>query len=504
MREMKKSNLERSAGVLMPVSSLPSKEGIGTFGAGAYQFIDWLKSAGMKVWQVLPLLPTGYGDSPYQSCSSDALNYYFIDLETLKDEGILTDEDYADIVWSEDERRVDYGKLFECKAAVLRKAFARFDKSTPKWQRFLQEKQYEDFALFMTLKAEFSYAPFSEWDEPYKSCNKDGVERYLQAHKEEVEFWQFTQYIFLEQWDKLHAYANEKGIRIMGDMPIYIADDSVECWKYRKELFMLDGEDNIALRAGVPPDAFSEDGQFWGNPVYDWEKMKKNGYAWWKNRIRYALKLFDIVRIDHFRAFDRFFAIPADAENAKEGEWLDGPKSALFTEFKTGIVAEDLGTIDEGVRTLLEETGYPGMKVFEFAFNGDPENEYLPSNFTENSVAYTGTHDNDTLRSFIESMSKTERKAFEEILEEECLDADVFYVTETIEDECNTIVELLYASKAATVIIPMSDLLCMGEEARMNAPSTVSGKNWTFRFTEKDFKRRKAAWLKELSETYNR
>ena len=232
--------------------------------------------------------------------------------------------------------------------------------------------------------------------------------------------------------------------------------------------------------------------------------MKKDGYTWWKERIRYALSLFDIVRIDHFRAFDRFYAIPADAENAKEGEWLDGPKSQLFKDFKKGIVAEDLGTIDEGVRQLLDETGYPGMKIFEFAFNGDPENEYLPSNINENSVAYTGTHDNETLRAFIEDMSKTERKEFETVLEEECLNADVFYVTESIEDECKTIIELLFASQANTVIIPMSDLLCFGTEARMNAPSTVSGQNWTFRFTENDFKRRIATWLKELTENYNR
>lgn len=500
----KEEKLQRRAGVLMPVSSLPSKEGIGTFGEAAYRFVDWLEKSGMKIWQVLPLLPTGYGDSPYQSCAADALNHYFIDLQRLEEQGLLIAEEYQNIVWSEDERRVDYGKLFCEKTNVLRKAFARFDTSSKEWKDFLNEGKYADYALFMTLKAHFSYKPWTEWDEAYRDCEESVMQAFIKENEGEIAFWQFTQYIFLQQWQDLHAYANEKGIEIMGDMPIYLADDSVECWKYRHDLFMLDNEGNIALRAGVPPDAFSEDGQFWGNPVYDWESMKKDGYAWWKERIRYALSLFDIVRIDHFRAFDRFYAIPADAETAKEGEWLDGPKSQLFKDFKKGIVAEDLGTIDEGVRQLLDETGYPGMKIFEFAFNGDPENEYLPSNINENSVAYTGTHDNETLRAFIEDMSKTERKEFETVLEEECLNADVFYVTESIEDECKTIIELLFASQANTVIIPMSDLLCFGTEARMNAPSTVSGQNWTFRFTENDFKRRIATWLKELTENYNR
>ena len=334
--------------------------------------------------------------------------------------------------------------------------------------------------------------------------DEETAKAYIQAHREDIEFWQFTQFLFLKQWNALRRYAKEKNIAIVGDMPIYVADDSVECWKYSKKLFMVDEQGNLALKAGVPPDDFCEDGQFWGNPVYDWEKMRKDGYTWWEKRIRYALSLFDIVRIDHFRAFDRFYAIPADAENAKEGEWLDGPKKELFKDFKKGIIAEDLGTIDDGVRQLLKDTDYPNMKIFEFAFNGDPENEYLPTLYGKNCVAYTGTHDNQTLRLFIEEMDKKERKAFEETLEEQCLDMDVFYVTETIEDECKTIIELLFASKADTVIIPMHDICCFGEEARMNAPSTVSGKNWTFRFTEKDFKRRLAAWLKEKAEEYNR
>ncbi len=498
---------ERKAGILMPVSSLPSAFGIGTLGKQAYAFVDWLHSAGMKIWQVLPLLPTGYGDSPYQACASNALNYYFIDFDLLAEEGLLEPSDYAEIVWSEDERRVDYGRQFVYKLSVLRKAFARFDKNTPDWQAFLQKGEYADYALFMTLKVQHKYAPWKDWAEPYKSCKGVLPQSFFEEHGEELAFWQFTQYLFLKQWKALRAYANERGISILGDMPIYVAEDSVENWKYRDELFMLDGEGNLALLAGVPPDAFSEDGQFWGNPVYDWAKMKLNGYKWWKERISSAFATqFDGIRIDHFRAFDRFFAIPADAETAKEGEWLDGPKAELFKDFADApIVAEDLGTIDEGVRTLLADTGYPGMKVFEFAFDGDPENDYLPSNITEeNCVVYTGTHDNDTLRSFLENMGKEERKDFEKVLEDECLAADVPYVTESIEDECRSIVELLFSLPAERVILPMQDVLCLGGEARLNAPSTLGNQNWTFRFVEKDFGRRKAAWLKALTEQYNR
>ncbi len=504
MKEEKK-NGKRKMGVLMPVSSLPSNFGIGTLGKQAYAFVDWLEAAGMKIWQVLPLLPTGYGDSPYQAVASNALNYYFIDFDLLKEDGLLEEADYANIVWSEDERRVDYGRQFTYKIGVLKKAFARFDRTKQEWLEFLEKGEYADFALFMTLKEKFGFASWQSWVEPFKSAEIPPL--FYAEEKDALDFWQFTQFIFLKQWKALRKYANERGISIMGDMPIYLAEDSVENWKYRRQLFALDGKGDLSLRAGVPPDAFSEDGQFWGNPVYDWEKMKEDGYAWWKNRISSAFETqFDMIRIDHFRAFDRFFAIPSNAETAKEGEWLDGPKAALFEGFENAeIIAEDLGTIDEGVRTLLKDTGYPGMKVFEFAFDGDPENDYLPCNITDNNcVVYTGTHDNDTLRSFIEGMDKETRKEFEAVLEEECLNAEVAYLTETIEEECQSIIELLASLKADTMIIPMQDVLCMGSEARLNAPSTVSNRNWTFRFVEKDFKRRKAAWLKTLTETYDR
>lgn len=498
-------NNNRKAGVLMPVSSLPSNFGIGTLGAGAYAFLDWLESAGMKIWQVLPLLPTGYGDSPYQSCASDALNYYFIDFDELEKDGLLEKSDYQDIIWNEDIRRVDYGKQFACKVEVLKKAFARFDRNNKAWQAFLGAGTYADFALFMSLKTRFNHAPWEDWLDEYKNAEEQAIEEHKKERAEEILFWQFTQFLFLKQWNAVRDYAHTKGIEIMGDMPIYLSYDSVETWLHRDELFMLDGQGNPAMRAGVPPDAFSSDGQLWGNPVYDWKKQKKTGYAWWKARIKYAFSLFDIIRIDHFRAFDRFYAIPAGAQTAREGKWLDGPKATLFKDMKNyQIIAEDLGIIDDGVRKLLKDTGYAGMKVFSFAFDGNEENEYLPCYYNENSVAYTGTHDNDTLRSFILGMAKDERKAFKKQTEKQCLLADVAYITESIDDEIESIIELLLSSKANTVILPMHDILCFGEEARLNAPSTVSQNNWTFRFIEKDFKRKKAAWLKVLTKKYNR
>ncbi|MBQ8658752.1 MAG: 4-alpha-glucanotransferase [Clostridia bacterium] len=504
-KETTEEKANRKAGVLMPVSSLPSPFGIGTLGEGAYAFVDWLFDAGIKVWQVLPLLPTSYGDSPYQSCASDALNYYFIDFALLEEEGLLEKAEYESVDWNADERRVDYGKQFALKTEILKKAFSRLDKTDADWLAFLREGRYRDFALFMTLKRKFSYRSWLEWDEPYKNADKKALQTFARKNAEEIGFWQFTQYIFLKQWNALKDYAHAKGVEIMGDMPIYVSADSVESWKYRKDLFMLDEEGNISLRAGVPPDAFSEEGQLWGNPVYDWDKMKQNGYRWWKERIDYAFTLFDILRIDHFRGFDRFFVVEKGEETAKNGKWLDGPGAELFEGLeKYPIVAEDLGMIDESVRALMRKTGYPGMKVLLFSFDGNPTSEHKPSTYQENIVAYTGTHDNDTLKGYIESLDETARIAFEREFEEECLKLETPYITETLDDECQSAVELVFASKANLVIVPMHDILCFGNEARLNAPSTLSANNWSFRFTVKDLKRRKAAWLKELVEKYNR
>lgn len=495
---------QRKAGILMPISALPSPYGIGTLGKSAYRFVDWLKGAGMKVWQVLPLLPTNYGDSPYQSCASDALNYYFIDPDLLAEEGLLLPSQYRSLDWGTDTKRVDYGKLFLSRISVLKLAFSRFDRKKADWKEFLSRGTYADYALFMSLKTRFGYKPWTEWGE-YRDYDSEKEKDYIASHKEELEFWQFTQYLFLKQWNALKTYAHANGVEIMGDMPIYVAADSVEMWKYRKELFLLDGEGNCAFVAGVPPDAFSDEGQLWGNPVYDWEKMKENGYRWWNERIDRALDLFDVVRIDHFRGFDRFYAIPAGSKNAKQGVWLDGPKSALFEgRERCPIVAEDLGCIDDGVRALLKKTGYPGMKVIEFAFDGNPENEYKPSRYGENCIAYTGTHDNEPLRFYIESLSEWEKQRFDAELERECRIGKVPFRANTASAECKTVMRLLLASRADVVILPLHDVLCLGKEARINFPSTVSAENWSYRFEERDFKKETQVWLKRLAEKYDR
>ena len=479
----------------MPISSLPAPHGIGTLGKSAYAFVDQLKRAGAEFWQVLPLLPTGFGDSPYQSCSGDALNFYFIDFDLLAQEGLLEKAEYEQLVWCDDEKRVDYGRQFWQKHQILRKAFARLNKTLPEWQSFLAEGKYADFALFMALKVAFDYKPWTAWGE-YKEYSEQKAQAFIRQNRDEYEFWQFTQFIFLKQWRALKAYANENGVQIVGDMPIYLSSDSVEMWKHKSELFMLGEDGELAVVAGVPPDAFSKDGQLWGNPVYDYEKMKKDGYAWWKARIDYALDLFDYVRIDHFRGFDRFFAVPSGEQTAKNGEWLDGPKAELFKGREhLGIIAEDLGLIDEGVVKLMRDTGFPGMKVLSFGFNGDEWSEHKPSNYPENCVAYTGTHDNAPLCGMIADLGGTERAVLESDLKRECEKLGVYYHALTDKDICQTCIKTLLASKAWLVVVPYHDLLCQGNEARLNEPSTM-GKNWTYRFTEEELDSRKWDWLK--------
>lgn len=503
----KQEKTQRKAGVLAPVFSLPSAEGIGTLGKGAYDFVDFLAGAGMRVWQVLPLLPTSYGDSPYQSCASDALNHYFIDLEFLVKDGLLFEEEIKKIDWGAKER-VNYEKLFEYKARILRLAFTRFDKNSPQWQAFLSEGKYCDYATFMSLKEKFAYATWSDWPEPYKQANAETMENFRLAHKNEIEFWQFTQYLFLKQWQALKAYANEKGVSIMGDMPIYVAYDSVETWKYREELFMLDEEGNPDLVAGVPPDAFSDDGQLWGNPVYNWDKMEADDYLWWKRRIEYAFTLFDIVRIDHFRGFDRYYAVEQGAETAKDGAWRKGPGAKLFKDFKErAIVAEDLGVIDDGVREMMKKTGYPGMKVLSFGFDGRVDNEHKASNHGENVYAYTGTHDNAPVKEWLETMDEEEMRCFriQMNVENTRLGIPVSEINElSIDELCDNILEQAFASKARVTVAPMQDVLALGAESRINRPSSVSGGNWSFRFTKESFTKEVSDKLLSLAKKYDR
>ncbi|MBR3864355.1 MAG: 4-alpha-glucanotransferase [Clostridia bacterium] len=497
-------NKTRRAGVLMPISALPAKYGIGTLGKCAYNFIKWLKSAKIRVWQTLPLLPTNYGDSPYQACDSHALNPYFIDFELLKEQGLLKPSDYNKIDFGSDENRVDYEKMFHNKAKVLRVAFSRFDKTNSDWQVFLSAGEYKDYGVFMALKCANGYKPFTDWGE-YSKYNQMLIDQFVLQNQTEVEFWQFTQFLFLKQWSDLKDFANQNGVEIMGDMPIYVAFDSVENWKYGSELFLLDANGNPALVAGVPPDAFSDDGQLWGNPLYNWEKMKQTGYKWWKNRINHALSLFDILRIDHFRGFDRFFAIPADAQTAKAGEWMQGPSSELFKDIKhLSIVAEDLGVIDDGVISMMRQTGYPGMKVMQFGLDGNPWNEHTPSNYVEHCVVYTGTHDNQPFRGYIDSLEEYKKQTFDNDLLKECGKLGVVCDLKDSTTKCKTVVKLLLASNAFLAIIPMQDILCLGDYSRMNTPSTLSPDNWSYRFKKEDFSKDNAIWLSTFVSKYDR
>ena len=478
--------MKRIAGILMPISSLPSAYGIGTLGKAAYRFADFLCASGCSLWQILPLQPTSFGDSPYASCCAGALNPYFIDLDMLADEGLLRQEDYAGVDWGDDPRHVDYGKMYLNRIPVLKKAFARFDRALPEWKAFLSKAEYRDYALFMSLKMHFGGASCADWGE-FSEYDEQKAEEFALAHIDEVEFWQFTQYLFLRQWKRLKQYVNGLGIQIMGDIPFYVAKDSVEWWKYKKELFLLDEEGGQAAQAGVPPDAFSDSGQLWGNPVYDWEQMKEGGYAWWHRRIEAGLALYDILRIDHFIGFARYYSIPANSGDARNGQWMQGPGTSLFCGYENrNIVAEDLGVLTDEVRAMVKATGYPGMKILQHAFDGNPWNEHKPSVYTENFYAYTGTHDNETLFTRFSKMQGWERDRMLGDLKSECKAAGVAVRAASNADVCRTVLRLLYASKAMAVVVPLQDVLGMGEESRINSPAVSSG-NWSFRFLKSDF-----------------
>ena len=394
----------RKAGVLMPISSLPSPWGIGTMGGAAREFIDFLAAAGQSFWQILPLGPTGYGDSPYQSFSSWAGNPYFIDLDDLTGEGLLERREYQHLNWGDDPARVDYGLLYRTRCPVLRKACARLpEREGDRFRRFCSDEAgwLEDYALFMALKERFGGRSWQEWPRPVRLREPAALEEARTQLAVEVDFWKGVQYLFCRQWKKLKAYANEKGISILGDLPIYTALDSADVWA-SPEQFQLDDQGCPTEVAGCPPDAFSEDGQLWGNPLFDWERMKGDGYQWWLRRAGYQLRLFDTLRVDHFRGFESYYAIPYGETTARNGRWRPGPGLDFFqavnhTLGKQDIVAEDLGFLTPEVHRLLKETGYPGMKVLEFAFGSrELGSDYLPHCYPANCVVYTGTHDNDT------------------------------------------------------------------------------------------------------------
>lgn len=491
----------RTSGVLLHITSLPSPYGVGTLGKEAYHFVDWLVSSGIHLWQVLPLVPTNYGDSPYQSVSSTALNYYLIDLDALKKQGLLKEEEYKGVLIN-DELHTNYSMLFDKKIPLLKLAFSRFDSKDASFLKFVKKGEYHDFAMFMVLKSMHQYKPWFLWEKSYQKYSLE-LEKEIVANPEYL-FWQWTQYEFFKEWTALHAYANLNKVKIMGDMPLYVAYDSVEVWKY-PELFLLTEDKKLKLVAGCPPDAFSEDGQLWGNPIYDWEYMRGTHYAWWNNRIKRSFKLYDYLRIDHFRGFDRYYAIPAKDDTAKNGSWLDGPKFELFeNKTKMPIIAEDLGMIDEGVRELLKKTGYPGMKVLAFAFDGNSHNDYLPSNYEKNCVVYTGTHDNMPLCQQLMDLDNTGLEILLKELKEECKYLNVPFNAKNFKAITTTLVELAFASNAKIAIVPMQDLLAQEGASRMNFPSSVSNQNWSYRIRKQDLSKALAKRILSYNQKYHR
>ena len=494
--------MTRSAGILLHISSLPSPFGIGTLGQGAYGFVDFLHASGMTVWQILPLQPTGFGDSPYQSVSASALNPYFIDPSILCKKGLLTESD-VEGAKTQDER-VDYATLFTDRYALLRKAYAHFDRYNAQFLAWKQACPYLDYARYMTLKTAHGFASPECFVPAYRNPHSAECASFFAAHADEVDFWLWTQYEFLAQWLALKSYANERGISILGDIPLYVSCDSAEAWAH-PELFRLNEQGQPDPVAGVPPDYFSETGQLWGNPVYNWCKMKEDGYAWWNDRINNSFALYDALRIDHFRGFDRYYTIPAGAPDARTGAWEQGPGMALFSHHGgKRIVAEDLGMIDDGVRALLADTGYPGMRVAEFGLDGSPDNCNTPSAYPENVVGYTGTHDNAPLLAWLNALTESEREIVLRAVKAEGKKLGVPARTKTNSELCATVTRLTLASKAHLVILPWQDVIKGDAATRMNTPGESNTQNWTYRAAAKDFTPKLAKKLADLLAKYAR
>lgn len=491
----------RASGLLLPIASLPSKYGIGSFSKSAYEFIDSLKKAGQKYWQILPIGPTGYGDSPYQSFSTFAGNPYFIDLDMLVEDGLLTVKECESYDFGDDPRYIDYEKIYLSRFQILRKAYERSNITLNKEFIAFQEENaswLEDYALYMAIKKHFINLSWCEWDEDIKQRKASALEIYRIKLKKDIEFYRYIQYLFTLQWTGLKEYANENGIKIIGDIPIYVAFDSADTWSH-PELFQLDEMQNPIAVAGCPPDGFSATGQLWGNPLYRWDMHQATNYDWWLQRIAYSFQLYDTVRVDHFKGFDEYYSIPYGNLTAENGQWEKGPGYEFFQTIirklgRVDIIAEDLGYITDSVRELLKQTGYPGMKVLEFAFDSREESDYLPHNYDKNCVVYTGTHDNDTLTGWFENIGK-EDKALA-----------LSYLNRTLKGIKNInwdLIRLAHQSVAKLCIIPVQDYLGFGKEARINTPSTV-GDNWKWRLCEGDITDGLLIKIKKITELYGR
>lgn len=495
--------MKRGFGILMHVASLPGDYGIGGFG-DCYRFLDFLADAGAKYWQVLPLSPTGFGNSPYQSPAAGMLNPYFISLEELRAEGLLTEEELRGA--RTQDKRIDYGRLYRTRYPLLRKAYSRF-RPTPSFCAYVSRGAAGDYALFMALKEKHGGAPFDRWEEKYRFADPAALDAFAAENGRELAFWHFLQYVAARQWKKVRSYAAEKGIAVIGDLPLYVAYDSADVWK-NPHLFKLNEERKPVKVAGVPPDYFSAEGQLWGNPVYDYAAHEKENFAWWAQRAARALKTCDFVRIDHFRGLDRYFEIPAGG-TAAEGRWEAVPHAALFRAIAekcdiSRFIAEDLGILDEGVYALRERLGVAGMSVLSFAFNGDPNNPYLPEKLGRNTVCYTGTHDNDTLMGLLAAMGAEEKARFIAGLKVSLRKMKLRCFTTDDALVVSAVTEAGFACKADAFILPLQDAAFLGTEYRMNEPSTDKAENWSVRFERNRIRPVLAARLKKLAEKYRR
>ena len=488
----------RESGILMHITSLPGPYGVGTMGKSAYSFVDFLKKAGQSYWQILPLTPTSYGDSPYQSCSTFAGNHYLIDLDMLVKEGLLKEEELTAIEWCDRENKVNYGTLYNNRLKVLRLAFNRFE-SNEEFLRFCRDNDgwLSDFALFMALKDANDGKSWYQWDEDIKVRKPDAMRQARLKLWKEISFYSFVQYLFYKQWTALRAYARKNGLQIIGDVPIYVPLDSADVWS-NPELFQLDEELTPTAVAGCPPDAFSDDGQLWGNPLYRWDLMAEQGYSWWINRLAAAGKLYDVIRLDHFRGFEAYWSIPYGDKTARGGKWIKGPDMEFVQAIKKNLpklklIAEDLGVLTDEVIALRDESGFPGMKVLGFAFDSRDPSDYLPQAYLPNSVCYTATHDNMTTRQWFDTASE---EAVEYAVEYMALTEKEGYVWGVIRTALSSVSDLC--------VIPMQDFLDLGEEARMNFPGTLSDANWSWRAEKDMITDTLALKIGKLTRLYNR
>ena len=504
-------NFPRASGILLHPTSLPGRFGIGDLGDEAYKFADFLVEGGQSLWQVLPLGPTGYGDSPYAGYSAFAGNTLLISPQRLYAEGWLSQADVDEI--SLDSPRVDFGRAHESKEIVLRKAYANFQRTEDHehrsaFQTFIEQNKswLDDFAMFCALRTAHGGSAWHKWDAALARREDAALRRGRDSFQKEIDALKFFQFLFFRQWSTLKAHCNERGVKLVGDIPIFVAHDSVDVWTNREQ-FKLDSNGLPTVVAGVPPDYFSETGQFWGNPIYDWEHMRADGFKWWIERVRATLQMVDIARIDHFRGFAACWEIPGSDRTAERGQWVPAPGRELFAAVRSAlgelpIIAEDLGVITPDVDALRDDLGFPGMRVLQFAFSGDSENINLPHNYRQNVVAYTGTHDNDTTVGWFHSLDgegSTRTKAEIKAEREFCRT----YLN-TDGDEIHwDFIRAALESVADTAIIPLQDVLGVGSEGRMNLPNSTEG-NWTWRFAQDDLTDVHAARLHNLAEIYGR